>query len=54
MQTDLEVKPLPDFSLADLSVGAAWSLGFISATIPFVAKENGAWPPLLLQVLKRI
>ena len=24
------------------------------ATIPFVAKENGAWPPLLLQVLKRI
>ena len=32
----------------------AWSLGFTSATIPFVAKENGAWPPLLLQVLKRI
>ena len=31
-----------------------WSLGFISATIPFVVKENGAWPPLLLQVLKRI
>ena len=24
------------------------------ATIPFVAKVNGAWPPLLLQVLKRI
>ena len=35
-------------------IGAAWSLGFISATIPVVAKENGAWPPLLLQVLKSI
>ena len=35
-------------------IGVAWSLGFTSATIPFVAKENGAWPPLLLQVLKRI
>ena len=26
MQTDLEVKPLPDFSLADLNVGAALRL----------------------------
>ena len=27
---------------------------FISATIPLVAKEHWAWPPLLSQVLKRI
>ena len=29
-------------------IGVAWSLGFASATVPFVAKENGAWLPLLL------
>ena len=33
-------------------IGAAWNLGFISGTIPFVAKGYGAWPPLVSQVLK--
>ena len=35
-------------------IGAAWSLGFISAIIPFAAKEHEDWPGLLSQALKRI
>ena len=35
-------------------IGAAWSLGYISATTPFVAKEQEDWPGLLSQALKRI
>ena len=35
-------------------IGVAWILGFISATIPFAAKEQEDWPQLLSQALKRI
>ena len=45
------LRELPNLDQWDWGRLEPW---FISATIPFVAKENGAWPPLLLQVLKRI
>ena len=35
-------------------IGVAWNLRFISATIPFAAKEQEDWPQLLSQGLKRI
>ena len=38
----------------DQWIGAAWTLGFISAIIPFAAKEQEDWPGLLSQALKRI
>ena len=34
-------------------IGAAWNLGFISAIIPFVGKEQKDWPQLLSQIPTR-
>ncbi|GIS14542.1 MAG: hypothetical protein CM15mP116_11250 [Synechococcus sp.] len=34
-------------------IGGAWSLGFISATIPFAAKAPADWHPLLSRSQKR-
>ena len=51
---DVAASDLLDRPILIGGIGVAWSLGFTSATIPFVAKEKGAWSRLLLQVLKRI